>query len=204
MENEANLNQINHNPVENGRPYFIGQHALIKFSNGTDGYDSSVYWLVDKENHTIRPFESHDALAKAFGEGLNDAISKVVTVTPPQVDSNGAIKDGILADFDILDPEYSIREDGTAKPLDFSPHQLRSRYGKPIDEQKEISAEREIEKILDSFKPTGSRNDIPQSFIKNLRNNHRQMAFYISSLAYGEYSPQHVYNDILDKYNKSK
>ena len=79
MDNQEQLqgNQFiepNPNPIQDGNPYFLGDHALIKFSNGEGNYGEDTYWLVDKENHTIRPFESDMALDAAFGEDLETAL----------------------------------------------------------------------------------------------------------------------------------
>src|ERR1035437_9729047 len=150
MDPEQTQNQIqqpNSSPINDGRPYFMGDYALIRFSSGEEGFGPEVYWLVDQSNHTIRPFESHMALDADFGEDLQTALQNAITVTPPLIDQNGDITDGVLADFSLLGPEYAIKEDGTSKPMDFSPHQLKGRYGKPIDENTEGMAT----EIVDGF-----------------------------------------------------
>lgn len=194
----------NSSPVGDGKPYFLGPHALIKFSTGEEGMGPEVFWLVDKENHTIRPFESNMALDAAFGDDLEKALSNVMTITPPQMDSSGEIMDGILADFTILGPEYSIMEDGTAKPMDFSPHQLKKRYGKPIDEQKESTAERTLEGLLNKLSKNESGSDMTSKFVNKLKSDMQLMAFYISSLAYGGYDENDIHADILRRFDRSK
>ena len=197
-------NQEQATPIGGGRPYFLGEHALVKFSGGEEGYGPSVYWLVDKGNHTIRPFESHMALDAAFGKGLQEALTRVVTVSQPQIDGNGEIKDGVLADFNILGPEYSIKDDGTSKPLHFSPHQLRRRYGKPVDEKKEASAERDVDNLLNKLSKNENGSSMTAKFINKLRDDHQLMAFYISAIAYGNYSIDDIKTEIMRHFHQSK
>lgn len=191
--------QPNTTPVQSGRPYFLGDYALVRFSDGEES-SQTPFWLVDKSNHTVRPFESHMALDAAFGPDLKDALQNVVTVSSPQIDANGDITDGVLADFSLLGPEYAIRDDGTSKPLDFSSHQLKSRYGKPVDEGMEGQAAEILDGFLTKLKENESQTDIPGNFIGKLRKDQRLMAFYLSSLAYGDYSLSDVYSDISRRF----
>jgi hypothetical protein len=195
---------MENNPIDSGRPYFMGPHAIIKFSGGEEGYGPEVFWLVDKENHTIRPFESHMALDAAFGDGLQEALSKVVTISQPKIDNNGDIKEGVLADFNILGPEYSIKEDGTSKPLHFSPHQLRSRYGKPVNEEAETKAEREVDNLLNELGRNENGSEMTAKFINGLRKDHQLMAFLISAHAYGGYDKNDIHAYILKLFKDSK
>ena len=209
MDNQEQLqgNQFiepNPNPIQDGNPYFLGDHALIKFSNGEGNYGEDTYWLVDKENHTIRPFESDMALDAAFGEDLETALKSAVTITPPVTDQSGNITEGVLSDFTILGPEYVIREDGTSKPLQFSSHQLKGRYGKKVDENAETLATEITDGFLELLKKNESGTGIPKSFINQLKNDSQLMAFYISALAYGGYSLQDLYSDIHIRFNDSQ
>jgi hypothetical protein len=192
------------NSVQDGNPYFMGDYALIKFSTGEEVFGPATYWLVDKSNHTIRPFESHMALDTAFGEDLQDALQNAMTIVPPQIDQSGNITDGVLADFSILGPEYAIKEDGTSKPLDFSPHQLKKRYGKPINENLEGLSTEAVDGLLGLLKKNESKTKIPAKFINELKNNQQLMAFYISAMAYGDYSLNDLYADIHRRYYNSK
>lgn len=194
------VSQMSSNPVQDGKPYFMGGEALIRFSSGEEGYGADTFWLVDKSNHTVRPFESHMALDAAFGKDLETALQNVVTVAPPQIDSSGEITDGVLADFSLLGPEYAINEDGTSKSLDFSSHQLKGRYGKPIDEGMENNAAEILDGFLNKLKENENQTNIPGSFIGKLRKDQRLMAFYLSSLAYGDYTLNDVYSDILRRF----
>jgi hypothetical protein len=188
-------------PVPDGRPYFMGDHALIKFAAGEEGFGPETYWLVDKSNHTIRPFESHMALDAAFGSDLKQALQSAITVNPPSVDENGEIAEGVLQDFTILGPEYAIREDGTAEPLEFSSHQLKQRYGKPINDGLESLGAEVLEGFLNLMKTNEKKTDIPAIFVEKLKENHKLMAFYISALAYGDYTLGDIYSDVSRRYH---
>ena len=109
-----------------------------------------------------------------------------------------------MADFDILDPEYSIKEDGTSKPLHFSPHQLRSRYGKPVNEEAETKAEREVDNLLNELSRNENGSDMTAKFINGLRKDHQLMAFYISAICYGNYSIDDIKKEIIRHFHQSK
>lgn len=193
---------INSNPIHEGKPYFLGDFALIRFAGGEGGFGPEVYWLVNKEDHSIRPFESYMALDTVFGDKLEDALKRVVVIESPTLDSNNDIIDGVLTDFSVLGPEYMIKEDGTTEPLEFSSYQLKGRYGKPIDENQELLAERAVDGLLNSLEKGDSK--ITPGFINKLRRDNQLMAFYIASIAYGGYSKDFVHADILRRFNKSK
>jgi hypothetical protein len=195
---------MNTTPVNDGAPYFMGDHALIQFSRSEEGMSPQTFWLVDKSNHTIRPFESHMALDAAFGSDLQSALQNSVTVTPPMMDSEGNVTEGVLKDFSILGPEYAIREDGTSKALHFSNHQLKSRYGKPIDTKAEALATEVLDGFLNLLKSNEAKTGIPAKFINEMRADSKLMAFYISSMAYGDYTMADIYSDISHSFDESK
>lgn len=193
--------QHNPSPVGDGKPYFMGDHALIKFSTGEEGFGPDTYWLVDKQDHTIRPFESNMALDAAFGEELQTALQKAITVPSPSIDGDGNIVDGVLEDFTLLSPDYMIKEDGSTKKLSFSPHHLRQRYGKSIDEDLEDLATEAIDNFLTLMVKEDEKTTIPGSFVTGLKRDHQLMAFYISALAYGDYTLNDIYLDIAHRYH---
>lgn len=201
---ENPIEQFNSAPVGEGKPYFMGDHALIKFSGGEEGLGPETYWLVDKSNNTIRPFESYMALDAAFGDDLQAALQNAVTVTSPAVDDNGDIQDGILSEFTLLGPEYAIKEDGSSKHLAFSSHQLKGRYGKPVNEGVEELATDVVDGFLGLLKTNEQKTGITPHFIEQLRADHQLMAFYISALAYGDYTLQDLYSDISRRFHNSK
>lgn len=192
----------NASPVHSGTPYFMGEHALIRFSSGESGYGPETYWLADKKTHTLRPFESETALRNAFGEGFDTAMKHVVTVKSPTVNPSGEITDGVLNDYNILSPEYSIKEDGSSKKLRFSPHQLRSRYGKPIDMNAEGIATEAVDGFLNLLKGKQSETGINAAFLNELKQDTHLMAFYISALAYGGYTLSDIYTDISRQFKQ--
>lgn len=198
------MQEANPNPVPDGTPYFMGDHALIKFSSTEEGYGPDTYWLVDKSNHTIRPFESHMALDAAFGPDLQQALQNTVTVTPPMIDGSGDITDGVLSGFTILGPEYAIADDGASKHLAFSSHQLKGRYGKQINESAESMAAEVVDGFLGLLKTNDHKTGIPAAFIAQLKSDHQLMAFYISAMAYGDYTLQDIYSDIVRRHHHSK
>jgi hypothetical protein len=189
------------NPVGDGKPYFMGDHALINFSTGEEGLGPETYWLVDKNDHTVRPFESNMALDAAFGEDLQMALQKAITVSTPSIDGDGNITDGVLSDFTLLSPEYAIKEDGSTKPLSFSPHHLRQRYGKPVDESLEELATEAVDGFLELLKKNEKTTKISPSFISGLKKDHQLMAFYISAVAYGDYTLNDIWGDIHHRHN---
>jgi hypothetical protein len=204
LQPQEQMPQSNPTPIQDGNPYFMGSHALIRFSTGEEGFGPDTFWLVDKQDHTIRPFESEMALDAAFGEDLEKALQNAVTIVPPQVDQQGNITEGVLADFSLLGPEYAIQEDGTTKPLSFSPHQLKSRYGKPIDENAEGTATEVVDGFLNLLQKNEQKTNIPANFINQLKNDQQLMAFYISAMAYGNYTLRDVYADISKRFRNKE
>jgi hypothetical protein len=200
---EELISQSNPTPIQDGKPYFLGNHALVRFSGGEGGFGPEIYWLVDKEDHTIRPFESDMALDATFGDELESALKNAVTIASPMIDQDGEITEGVLADFSLLGPEYIIREDGSTKPIGFSSYQLKGRYGKPIDENIEGLATEAVDGFLNLLKNNEKKTNIPSSFISELKRDNKLMAFYISSMAYGNYTLSDIYSDISQRfYNK--
>lgn len=193
--------QYNPNAVGDGKPYFMGDYALVKFSSGEESFGPDTYWLVDKKDHTIRPFESNMALDAVFGEDLETALQNAVTVSTPSIDGDGNINEGVLDDFTLLSPEYIIKDDGSTKPISFSPHSLRQRYGKPIDDSLEDLATEAVEKFLEIMIKDEEKTQVPAHFVHGLKRDHQLMAFYISALAYGDYTLNDVYLDIVSRYH---
>lgn len=198
MDPEQNQ-QLNPTPVSSGNPYFMGDSALIKFSGGEDGNGPQTTWLVNKGDKTIRPFESDIALQKAFGEGSQSALQNVITVVPPSIDQDGGITDGVLNGFNILSSDYTVKEDGSSKKLDFSPHQLKQRYGKPVDQNTEGLSVEVLDGLLNRLKSKEQETGIPSNFINKIKQDENLMAFYISALSYGEYTLSDVYKDIVQR-----
>lgn len=189
-------------PVNDGMPYFMGDYALVTFDTG-ENTGAVMYWLADKGDHTLRPFESEMALDAAFGDQLQEALQSAVTVTPPNIDPEGEIMSGVLEGFTILGPEYAIKDDGSTKELDFSTYQLKNRYGKPINESLEDMATDVIDGLLNLMKDNESKTSVPSKFINNLKNDQRLMAFYISAMAYGDYTMNDIYADIKRRFRNS-
>ena len=204
MENIPQEGQIPENsiPVSGGSPYFLGDNALVQFSSGDNPNEPVTHWLVDKSNRTLRPFESDGALQNAFGEQYPLAVRNVVKVAPPTLDESGGITDGVLRDFNILGPEYAIKEDGTTKNVEFSPHQLRGRYGKPIDENAEGLATEAVDGFLNLLRSKSGSTNLDPNFINKLRQDQQLMAFYVSALAYGGYTLSDLYKDIVQRNQK--
>lgn len=191
--------QTNSMPIYNGSPYFMGDHALVTFSTGEDSFGPKTYWLVDRKDHTVRPFESEKALKNAFGEGFQTAMQNVVTIVPPNIDEEGVITDGVLKDFDILSADYSIKEDGTGKKLPFNSYKLRTRGGKAINAKGEDMAVEVLDGFLNRLKENSDKTGISPEFIDGLKQDSKLMAYYVSSLAYDNATLSNIYDDILER-----
>jgi hypothetical protein len=92
-------------------------------------------------------------------------------------------------------------DDGTAKPLDFSNHQLRSRYGKDVDENMEDLAVQSVDGFLNLLSENEDKTNIPKKFINRIKDNDRLVAFYVSAMAYGDYTLEDIYADIVQRFN---
>jgi len=188
-------------PIQDGSPYFAGGHAVIKFSTGEPGYGPETFWLVDKQQKTITPFSSPTSLQAVFGPDFQQVMSSVVTVMPPNVSPDGKVNNGVLTGFYILDPEYSIREDGSSKPVDFTPGHLTHRYGRPINEVAEQDAIKKLDDTINGLKVHGQSHNIQPAYLDKLIKDSKLMAFYINALAYGDYEANDIVVDILRRYH---
>ena len=202
MSQESDMWAIQPPPVDGGAPYFMGEHALVKFASMSGDFGPETYWLVDKNDKTLRPFESENALKKAFGDGYSTAKKHVVVVSAPNINSDGDVTDGVLEGFSVLSPEYAVKEDGSAKKLDFSSHQLKQRYGKPINEDAEETATNELDSLFQALKNKPGGASISIQELSKMQNDSKLMAHYISAMAYGGYTIDDVYNDMAGKAKK--
>jgi hypothetical protein len=164
---------------------------------------AGTFWLVNKEDHTIRPFEDLMALDAVFGENTEKALKNVVKVSTPIIDEDGEIAEGVLANFTILGPEYTITSDGTSKPLHFSTYQLKHRFGKPINERAEDKAVESLDGFLTILKDNEDRTGIDKAFIDKIKEDDKLMAFYVSCMAYGKYTLKEIYSDIIQTFKES-
>lgn len=186
-------------PIQDGSPYFMGDHTIVKFTNGTPAMGPEQYWLVDKSKDFIIPFASDAAIQAAFGEDYTTIMQNVVSVSPPAVSPQGEVQNGVFAGFILLGPEYAIQDDGSAKQLDYHPGHIAKRYGKPIDEQAEEKALIDLEGLLGVIKSKEADLGITAGTIDKLMQNTNEIALYISALAYGGYDANDVYKEILRK-----
>lgn len=120
-------------PPAKGKPIFIGKSALVRLHNENDPTTSTI-WLVDSDNKTLRPFVSEDKFDQMF-DNPTQAHNAVVTLPASELSPAG-----ILGDFHVLNGEYGVKTDGSMKNVPYSPSQIQSRYGKPINEEGEDKA----------------------------------------------------------------
>ena len=183
-------------PITDGSPYFFGDHALITFSSGEEGYSPDTYFLVDKVSHTIIPFVDEQSLQAVFGEDFDQAKQSAVSVATPNVSDDGSITGGIFNSYHILGPEYAIQPDGSAKKADFSPYDISRRYDKPVDDQKEQTSLRGLEDLLNKIKEVGDQSGVSAAFIDKVMRDQKLIAFWLNALSYGDYQVSDVWADI--------
>ena len=197
-EFETMITSAMHKPIAStGKPYFLGGEALIQFSSGMEGEEPSVFWLVDQSNHTIRPFESDEALAAAFGSGVEEAKKRCVHVAHPTISSSGEIMDGVLKGYELLGSEHAVHSDGTAKPVDVSLYHLKKRYGKPINPASEEKAVTMLDNLLQSL--SAGQDGVSSAAIEKIKRNERFLAHLVNALSYGGYSVQDCKKEIIRK-----
>lgn len=173
-----------------GTAYFPSNFALVKVVD-QGGYDSNVVWLVDVPNKTMRPFESTRALERVYGmpyEQLQSSIN--------MVGGDSFTPGGVLNGFQLLDYDYAIKPDGTARALDYSAVTLAGRYGSGVNEAAEMRAYQGLDGFLSLLKKSG---DLSNKQLSKVLSDKNSMAFYISALAYGGYSLSDIYSDIKAK-----
>jgi len=122
-------------------PIFVGKSALVRLTNESDPSISTI-WMIDSTNKTIRPFVSEDKFDSLFKD---PAVAHRAVTT---LSANELAPGGLLGDFNVLSSEYGVKNDGSMKPVDFSPSQLQGRYGKPVDENAENNAVNSLDSLF--------------------------------------------------------
>jgi hypothetical protein len=122
------------------KPFFVGEHSLVRITNPTNP-NSSTLWLVDAKKKVLRPFLSEQAFQNAF-EDPQGAEKNITTISTKELGPGG-----VLEDFTLLQAEKGVKEDGSMDEIEFSPAQLKKRYGKPSDP----AAEQKSLAMLDGF-----------------------------------------------------
>ena len=113
-----------------GGAYNMSEYSLVRF-----GEDPTV-WLVDSATKTLRPFENDASMTNFFDSPVSP--ESILTMEPEAMAEGGIFGGGNgKQGYQILSNDYSIKNDGSARTLDFSNTELQSRYGAPIDEKKE-------------------------------------------------------------------
>lgn len=179
-----------------GSPYFMGNEALVMFTDGMSGQAGSVYWVLDKPSGTLRPVASMQGLQAIFGTNLNSALSHVMNISSPAMNQAGLISGGPLGGFYVLGPQYAINDDGTAKPLTATPSQLASTYGKTPNSQAENNAATIVHNLISMAENNPDTFGLDPQLIQSISTDQPLMAAYVNAIAYGGYSPGDIYSDI--------
>ncbi len=192
---EAQEQMKNGTPTTTGgkaQSYFMGDYSLIRFNGaGPSGnMNQGTVWLVDPKTNSMRPFQNASALSNFFDEpvDINDI---------PVHDASSLSGGGPLEGYQLLNSEYAIKSDGTAKRLDYSASELATRYGSGIDQGLEQEASMMLDGFMDLVKNTNA--GIDQATLKKLAGDDNQVAYYINALAYGGYTLNDIYRDMKKK-----
>lgn len=169
-------------------PKFHGDLALIQITSYPGTY------LLDTKAKTIRAFSSDRALMNAIP---NVDARQIVEVPASYVSPGGMFS--VDTGYDFLENKYAIQEDGKFLSLDASASQLQARYGQAINQNAEQDAYLLLDGIMSSIRdnPNGG---LPGAFIDAVKNDKSALAFIISSLAYGGYTPGDAYSDMKRRY----
>ena len=81
---------------------------------------------------------------------------------------------------------------------------MKGRYGKPVDQNSENMASEVLEGLLNILKKNADETGVPVDFINEIKEDDRLMAFYISALAYGEYTMERIFSDIKHSFDNTK
>jgi hypothetical protein len=171
-------------PDNGTTPHFMGNTALIQVA----GYPGT--YLVDNSTKTIRAFASDQALTNAIP---NVDARHIVTVPASYISPGGMLSSD--QGYQLLTNEYAIKEDGTFQSLPASNAQLQARYGQSVDQNAEQDAYLLLDGIMGGVRdnPNGG---LPASFIDTLKTDKSALAFMISAIAYGGYTPGDVYSEM--------
>jgi len=116
-------------------PFFVGESAVVKITNPNNP-QSSTLWLVNPKRKILQPFISEEAFKNAF-EDPAEAEKSIITLSSQALGPGGA-----LEGFSPLQGEKGVNNDGSLGEVEFTPNELRNKYGKqddPAGENKSLS-----------------------------------------------------------------
>lgn len=169
-------------------PYHIGDESLVTFKG-----DPTI-WLVDNKSKTLRAFSSDMAFNNAYADPEYVRKNFVKEVDPSQRSAGGTLDSSV---YHLLDPQYSIKDDGKVPPVDYNPGYISSIYGQQTDETKLQKSSMALDGLFDMIKNTNT--GVSPSFLDTLTKDKNAMAFYIGAAAYGGYSVPDILMDIKRK-----
>lgn len=175
-----------------GKAYPMGDYSLVKFQDA-NGKISDWVWQLDNKAKTMRPFVSQQAFESAYAGNLDEANKAIVVFNAADRGPGGSIEE-----YELLEPNYAIQGDGSAKRLDASNAEISRSYGKPaVSTDIQDKMVNFVGGYLNMLQKTES--GIDSGFVENLKNDPKAVAFYINAATYGGYTPADIYRDLKKK-----
>ena len=198
-ENKRQAEQATKNVYNFGEAFFTNPEkgALIMFTSDIDGdgpANTSTVWHVDPKTKKIRPILSEAAFMTATGQSVKDVMNQGLI---KRVSTQALNPGGVLAGFTPLTENEGIRDDGTymAPKVDNSEQNIKSRYGKQVDEKFNTEAFKTIDGLLNMLKGD-SKSGISSDVINAIAGDPTTLASYMNAFAYGGYNLSDIFRDI--------
>lgn len=178
-----------------GTPMFNGDYALVRVSG--EGYTPNQLFLVDTADKQLIPFSSDQAAQNFFNGASMDQIN-ASTVTVPSSVLSSTDPSALFGGYQVLGSKYAVSSDGTIPNQPPSNANIADRYGQQIDQGAETQALQALDGFVNLLQSgaAGSSNVSKQELTK-IMSDPTQVAFYVNALAYGGYSLQQVYQDMV-------
>lgn len=153
--------------------------SLVKFP------DSSTVYLVDPSSKILVPFTSQAQFEEYFGENIDDAWNSIATIEH---------EDPRIADYEVSTETFG--SDWSLPEVDTTSKTIANRYGQALSEDNNIKAFSVLDSFLGLLKADPTNTGIDVMTIDNILNDKKQLAKYVSALAYGGYTLDDIFKDV--------
>lgn len=177
-------------------PHFSGPYALIRISG--EGSTPNSLFLVDTQDKQIFPFADQAAVQAAYPGLSQDEIDAHTTMVPAAIFNTG---NGLSGYQLFTDAGHSIQDNGVLPDAPASDAALSDNYGQQTNPQAVNAATTALDGFSNLLESGAAGTTLGGDIVKNVMSNPTMVATYVNALAYGGYTLQDVYQDMLKTQN---
>ncbi len=180
-----------------GSAYFAnGNDALITIAG--EGYAPQQLFFVDQTNKQIVPFSSMQSAINYFTNVTGGPVSaQEINAATTQVPSSVLGAGSALEGFVPVQAANGFDENGHLVNPAPSNANIQARYGRPVDQNAELKAYTALDGFSKLLQSANLGSTVTPQEITKLISDPTTMGFYINALAYGGYTLQDVYQEMV-------